>query len=99
MTSLQDRVKGHKTERLNPLENIIAVSDDGLLGIKHIKIVAKAIVEAHFTKGDLKNDVIYLSNLIILSDNELLDIEHVKKIAKAIVGAYEMIEWEKLKKQ
>lgn len=98
MASLQDRVKGHKTERLNQLENIIAVNDDGQLDIKHLKTLAAVIVEAHSTKGDLKNDVLYLSNLIILNDNELLDIEHVKKIAKAIVEAHDKIKWEKLKK-
>ena len=97
MTPLQNRVKGHKTERLNQLENIIAVNDDGQLDIKHIKIIAKAIVEAHSTKGDLKNDVLYLGNLIILNDNELLDIEHVKKIANAIAKAYDKIDWKKLK--
>lgn len=47
MTSLRDRVKGHKTRKLNQLENVIAVNDDGQLDIEHIKIVARAIVDAH----------------------------------------------------
>lgn len=47
MTSLQDRVKGHKTQHLNQLENVIAVNDDGQLDFEHIKIVARAIVVAH----------------------------------------------------
>ena len=47
MTSLQDRVKGHKTQTLNQLENIIAVNDDGQLDIPHVKKVARAIVDAH----------------------------------------------------
>ena len=47
MTSLEDRVKGHKTQTLNTLENIIAVNDDGLLDITHVKKIARAIVNAH----------------------------------------------------
>ena len=47
MSSLQDRVRGHKTQRLNQLENIIAVNDGGQLDIKHLKIVADAIVKNH----------------------------------------------------
>lgn len=47
MTSLQDRVRGHKTQRLNQLENLIAVNDGGLLDIKHLKIVANVIVKNH----------------------------------------------------
>ena len=47
MTSLADRVKGHKTQTLNQLENIIAVNDDGQLDIPHLKKVARAIVDAH----------------------------------------------------
>ena len=95
MTALRDRVRGHKTERLNQLENIIAVNDDRLLDIKHIKIIAKAIVDAQSTKIDLKN-IITLGDIIILNDNELLDIEHIKKVANAIAKAYDKIEWERL---
>ena len=95
MTSLQDRVKGHKTEQLNQLENIIAVNDDGQLDIKHLKIVAKAIVDAHPTEKDRENAI---ASIIILNDDELLDLEHTKKIAKVIAGAYDKIEWENLKK-
>ena len=91
MTSLQDRVKGHKTERLNQLENIIAVNDDGQLDIKHLKTLAKAIVKAHPTK-------INLQTTIALNDGDQLDLEHIKKIANAIAEAYDKIEWEKLKK-
>ena len=94
MTSLQDRVKGHKTERLNQLENIIAVNDDGQLDIKHLKIVAKAIVEAHPIKKDRENAI---TTIIILNDDEQLDLEHTKKIAKVITKAYDMIDWGKLK--
>lgn len=47
MSSLEDRVKGHKTQTLNPLENIIAVNDDGQLDIPHVKKIARAIVDAH----------------------------------------------------
>ena len=47
MASLQERVKGHKTQVLNPLENIIAVNDDGVLDIPHLKKIARAIVKAH----------------------------------------------------
>lgn len=47
MSTLQDRIRGHKTQTLNQLENIIAVNDDGLLDIPHLKKVARAIVEAH----------------------------------------------------
>ena len=47
MSSLQNRVRGHKTQRLNQLENLIAVNDGGLLDIKHLKIVADAIVKNH----------------------------------------------------
>lgn len=96
MSSLQDRVKGHKTERLNQLENIIAINDDGQLDIKHLKIVAKAIVDAHPTKGDREKAI---ATLLILNDDEQLDLEHTKKIAKVIAKAYDMIDWEKLKKQ
>ena len=45
MISLQDRVRGHKTQRLNQLENLIAVNDGGQLDIKHLKIVSDAIVK------------------------------------------------------
>ena len=96
MTSLQDRVKGHKTERLNQLENIIAINDDGQLDIKHLKTLAKAIVDAHPTKGDREKAI---ATLLILNDDEQLDLEHTKKIAKVIAKAYDMIDWEKLKKQ
>ena len=47
MSSLQDRVRGHKTQQLNQLENLIAVNDGGQLDIKHLKIVADAIVKNH----------------------------------------------------
>ena len=47
MSSLQDRIKGHKTQRLNQLENLIAVNDGGQLGIIQLKIVANAIVKNH----------------------------------------------------
>jgi hypothetical protein len=47
MSTLRDRVRGHKTQVLNPLENIIAVNDDGLLDIPHLHKVARAIVDAH----------------------------------------------------
>lgn len=47
MSSLQDRVKGHKTQRLNQLENLIAVNDGGQLDIKHLEIVADVIVKDH----------------------------------------------------
>ncbi|MCK4526253.1 hypothetical protein KAW18_02680 [candidate division WOR-3 bacterium] len=47
MTSLQDKIRGHKTQLLSQLENLIAVNDDGQLDIKHLKIVANAIVENH----------------------------------------------------
>ena len=92
MTSLRDRVKGHKTERLNQLENIIAVNDDGQLDIKHLKTLATAIVKAYPTK-------INLGTTIALNDGKQLDLEHVKAVAKAIAGAYDKIDWEKLKKQ
>jgi len=95
MSSLQERVKGHRTERLNPLENIIAANDDGQLDIKHIKIVAKAIVEAHPIKEDKGKAI---ATIVILNDDEQLDSEHTKKIAKVITKAYDMIDWEKLKK-
>jgi len=91
MSSLQDRVKGHKTERLNQLENIIAVNDDGQLDIKHLKTLATAIVKAHPTK-------INLGTQIALNSGRQLDMEHVKKIANAITEAYDKIDWEKLKK-
>lgn len=47
MSSLDNRVKGHKTQRLNQLENLIAVNDGGQLDIKHLKIVADAIAKNH----------------------------------------------------
>ena len=47
MSSLDNRVRGYKTQRLNQLENLIAVNDDGQLDIKYLKIVANAIVENH----------------------------------------------------
>lgn len=89
MSSLQDRVKGHKTERLNQLENIIAINDDGQLDIKHLKIVAKAIVDKHPIKGDRGKAI---ATLLILNDDEQLDLEHTKKIAKVIAKAYDMID-------
>ena len=91
MTSLQDRVKGHKTERLNQLENIIAVNDDGQLDIKHLKMLAAAIVKAHPTK-------INLPTTIALNDGDQLDLEHIKKVANAIAEAYDKIDWERSKK-
>lgn len=90
MTSLQDRVKGHKTERLNQLENIIAINDDGQLDIKHLKTLAAVIVKAHPTK-------INLQTTIALNDGDQLDLEHIKKVANAIAETYDMIGWEKLK--
>lgn len=47
MSSLDNRVKGHKTQQLNQLENLIAVNDGGQLGIIQLKIVANAIVKNH----------------------------------------------------
>ena len=47
MSTLQDRIRGHKTQTLNQLENIIAANDDGLLDIPHVHKVARAIVIAH----------------------------------------------------
>ena len=47
MSLLQNMVKGHKTQQLNQLENLIAVNDGGQLDIKHLKIVADAIVKNH----------------------------------------------------
>lgn len=94
MTSLQDRVKGHKTQLLNQLENIIAVNDDGQLDIDHIKIVSKAIVDAHTIKKDREKAI---ASIVILNDDEQLDLEHTKKIAKVIAKAYDMIDWGKLK--
>ena len=47
MSLLEDRVRGHKTQQLNRLENIIAVNDGGQLGIIQLKIVADAIVKNH----------------------------------------------------
>lgn len=59
MTSLEDMVKGHKTERLNPLENVIALNDDGQLDIAHLHKVARAIVDAHekIYLGKLKEEI------------------------------------------
>ena len=94
MTSLRDRVKGHKTERLNQLENIIAVNDDGQLDIKHLKTLATAIVKAYPTEKDRENAI---ASIIILNDDELLDLKHTKKIAKVIAKAYDMVDWTKLK--
>lgn len=90
MSSLQDRVRGHKTERLTQLENIIAINDDGLLDIKHLKTLAAAIVKARPTK-------INLGTAIALNDGDQLDLERIKKVANAIAKAYERIEWDKLK--
>ena len=92
MASLQDRVKGYKTERLNQLENIIAINDDGQLDIKHLKMLAASIAKAHPTK-------INLQTTIALNDGDQLDLEHIKKVANAIAEAYDKIDWEKLKKQ
>ena len=92
MSSLQNRVKRHKAERLNQLESIIAINDDGLLDIKHLKILAAAIVKARPTK-------INLATTIALNDGEQMDLEHIKKVANAIAEAYEGIEWEKLKEK
>jgi len=36
-----------KTQKLNELENVIALSDDGQLDVRHLRKVATAIVEAH----------------------------------------------------
>jgi len=36
-----------ETQKLNELENIIALNDDGQLDVKHLRKVAAAIVEAH----------------------------------------------------
>lgn len=38
-----------ETQRLNELENIIALNDDGQLDVEHLRKVAAAIVEAHDT--------------------------------------------------
>ena len=67
MTSLQDRVKGHKTYQLNQLENLIAVNDGGQLDIKHLKIVANAIVKNH--------DKIDWNALVQMDNNENANIK------------------------
>ena len=36
-----------KTQKLNELENVIALNDDGQLDVRHLRKVAAAIVEAH----------------------------------------------------
>lgn len=86
MISLEDRVRGHKTRRLNQLENIIALNDDEQLDIKQLKIVADAIVKNHdkidfavLKKGDKKMEEV---KKMKISDKET--IEEIKSLQRYI---------------
>ena len=96
MSSLQDRVRGHKTQQLNQLENLIAVNDGGQLDIKHLKKVADVIVKNH-KKIDwealvqMDNNEIENTNIKCPYCEEIFDFESLNKNEWSVESKYLLI--------